>query len=130
LVAARDFQRSRPSCLRCGDALRVIPGRSYAEGDVALFDELGEIVAESGVSPREAQLLVRSVETALQSGAYAECVDALVVRMAGLLPEQMVMGGNSLAQQRVLRMLQAILEGLALLTRRSGTMSAVTKRPA
>jgi len=95
-----------------------------------LFDELGEIVAESGVSPQEAQVLLRTVETALQSGTFAQCVDTLVVRMAGLMPQQVVMGGNELAQQRVLRMLQAIFEGLALLTRRSGTMDAVTKRPA
>ena len=121
LVDLRDFrERTTPQCPRCGEVLRVVPSPTYTIGDVELFDELSETVADS-VSPLDAQHWSGLVEQALWSGTFAKILDSLVVRWPGLAPLRTVVGTNRAQQQRVLQILKTILAALAL-TRRSETV--------
>ncbi len=127
LVSVRDFQHGPPLCARCSQELRVIPSCSYTQGDVALFDELSETVAEGCVTASDAQQLGRDVAQALWAGTFNEGFESLAARLPGLLPLQLVIGTNARGQQRVFQMLKTIFDALTL-TRRSGTMTAVNVR--
>jgi len=123
LVNLSDFREGAPLCARCGEVLRVVPSPTYVIGDLELFEELSDTVADS-VSPMDAGHWATLVERALQSGTFGKILDALVVRWPGLVPLRTVVGANRAQQQRVLRMFKTIFEALSL-TRHSETLSVV-----
>lgn len=98
-----------------------MPSCSYAESDVALFDELSEAVTD-GLSPLEAQRVGIELSRALWSGMSTETFDALAARWASLMPLVLVMGNNQAQRRRVLLMLKTIFEAVSL-SRRSGTVA-------
>lgn len=133
LVPLHGFTGKKPLCRECDEPLRVVPSCSYSAGDLSLFREVSDTVAEINISATEAQWLGRDVSDALWSGSHGPCWDKLSVRMPSLMPLQLVIGSNHARRQRALQMFKTIFEALAT-TRRSGIMSAVAppaaKRPA
>jgi hypothetical protein len=102
-----------PDCPRCGGSLRAVPGCSFAEGDLALFQELSDVVAE--LAPLDANRLAIEVERALWSGALSNTFEALSVRWPALTPLVLVTGSNHARQRHILRHLKTIFDGLASL---------------
>jgi hypothetical protein len=102
----------------------VIPGCIYVERDRELFEELSEIVAEAGVSAREAAQWAASAAEALWSRRFTNTFDVLATRLPGITPLQMAIGTNADAQRRVFQTLKTIFDGLVA-TLGSGSMSRV-----
>ncbi len=129
LARAADASGGEVVCSRCGAEARVIPSCSYGAGDVSLFRELSEAVAEGRLAPLEASRLAVEIERALWAKSYGRFFDLLSNRLPGLTPIQLVFGRNPTSQQRAFVMLKTILEALAL-SARSGTMARVDLSPA
>lgn len=125
LVRAQDARGGLFSCPKCGGDARVIPSCSYGAGDVSLFSELSQAVAEGAIAPLEAGRLALEIERALWAKSYHRFFEILSTRLPGLTPIQLVFGSSPHAQHRAFIMLKTILEALALSTR-SGTMAAVS----
>ncbi len=106
-------------CASCDDPLRVVPSCSYRHGDVEQFMELSQIVSDGGVDADDAQLLAAEIGRALAAGAYRASFDTLAVRLPGLLPLQLVTGGNLAGQRAALHKLRTIFEALATKRRSS-----------
>jgi hypothetical protein len=119
LIPFADAQSATPTCKACGGDARIVPGCSYAEADREQFEELSEILAEAHVTPREAQSYAAEARRSLWSGAYAQQLERLTVRLLGLLPLHLAAGKNYDAQRRIMHKLQTIFEALA--TARAGS---------
>ena len=128
LVSAVDIQQGRRECPRCGATLRVIPSCAYGPSDVELFRELGEVVAEAGLTAATARALGQDVARALWAESYATVFESLAIRMPGILPIQLSMATAPSAQRRVFRMLQTIFDSRTS-AHRSGTIAAVPAPP-
>jgi len=50
------------ACPDCGGVAHALPGESYAEGDVSLFDDLVAMLRESDITPSNAALLAQELE--------------------------------------------------------------------
>jgi hypothetical protein len=116
---------SAAKCSRCGEALRVVPSRSYASQDLRLFEELSATVG-GDISAEEAYRLSLELERALSLGNFERLFEPLVVRWPGLV--SMLVGANVARQRRSLQMLKTIFDALAL-TLGSGTMLSEPASP-
>jgi hypothetical protein len=111
-------------CTTCAGPAEVVPGCSYAEGDVALFEELSQIVASARISAAEAQRLAIDVERSsyVQKGhsAFAE----LTRLLPSLAPLKPTLDASSRRQRQAVVMLETILNAIAQ-RQRSGTLAAL-----
>lgn len=72
-----------PSCRNCGAASTVLPGASYEEADVALFDRIEEAVRTPQVTRNVAQRVLGELrDVALRS----ETAESVLLRVVDLIP--------------------------------------------
>lgn len=113
------------SCVFCFGTARVIPGCSYADEDLPLFTELGQLVQEASISPVDAQRVVNDIERACAAGREHEAFATLGAWLPSLAPIHLAVEVDPARRRRALLMLGTILSGVAA-TRRSGVMAAVS----
>jgi hypothetical protein len=126
LIQFADAQGAPPTCKACGGDARIVPGCSYAEADREQFEELSDILAEAHITPMEAQRYAVEARRALWSGAYAQQLERLTVRVLGLLPLHLAVGKNESAQRRIMHKLQTIFEAVATVRGGSAEYPIVT----
>jgi len=98
----------------CGGQAFVVPGPSFAEHEVALFDWLTEVARYAELRPAEAQRVCIEIETGLaradQPGTYAR----LTQRFPSLSQLAPQLEDSPARQARALRMLETILNALSI----------------
>jgi len=83
LRVAHECLGGEATCPRCGEIAQVVPGCSYVEGDVPLFNRLKRLVEDSGLSSEDARRLAFEIEGGVESRAF----DILAKRLPALQPE-------------------------------------------
>jgi len=98
----------------CGGVALVVPGPSFAEHEVALFDWLTQVARYAQLRPAEAQRICIEIETGLgradQPGTYAR-LSKRFPSLVELLPQ---LAGSPARLARALRMLETILNALSI----------------
>jgi hypothetical protein len=84
LRVAHECLGGEATCPRCGEAAQVVPGCSYVEGDVPLFNRLKRIVEDTQISSEDARRLAFEIEGGVESRAF----DILRKRLPALQPER------------------------------------------
>lgn len=113
LTEAAEATQGQLKCPTCQAPLRVVPGCILHVDEQPLFSDLTPLVTESSMGPAEAVALGRLIGSALRSGGYRGLLESLTGRLPGLLPFQIAVGNNAVANQRLLRVLRAVLEASA-----------------
>lgn len=81
LLAAQPGQI--PTCRTCGGPTAILPGESYAEGDIQLFERIEAAVRPLVISRRTAERIVAELrDIALR----AEVPEAILLRVVDFLP--------------------------------------------
>ena len=62
LVAEKSIAGGVARCSECGKAARALPGETYGEDDVALFNDLRAALEEVGLTPQHATGLATQLE--------------------------------------------------------------------
>jgi hypothetical protein len=98
----------------CGGTAFVVPGPSFAEHEVALFDWLTKVARYAQLRPAEAQRVCIEIETGLaradQPGTFARLTERFP-SLAELAPQLV---DSPARQARALRMLETILNALSI----------------
>ena len=113
-LARRDVQHQVASLCDCGGQAFVVPGPSFAEHEVALFDWLVKVARYAQLRPAEAQRVCIEIETGLASADQPGTFARMTQRFPSLaqLAPQLVDSPARLA--RALRMLETILNALSI----------------
>lgn len=113
-LTQRDVQNQVASPCPCGGQAFVVPGPSFAEHEVALFDWLTKVARYAQLRPAEAQRICIEIEMGLASADQPGTYTRLTQRFPSLaeLAPQLVDSPARLA--RALRMLETILNALAI----------------
>lgn len=113
-LAIRSTQQQAAAPCGCGGTAFVVPGPSFAEHEVALFDWLVKVARYAQLRPAEAQRVCMEIETGLaradQPGTYAR----LTERFPSLSELRPQLADSPARMARVLRMLETILNALAI----------------
>ena len=98
----------------CGGTAFVVPGPSFAEHEVALFEWLVKVARYAQLRPAEAQRVCIEIETGLgsadQPGTYARMTKRFP-SLSELLPQ---LADSPARMARALRMLETILNALSI----------------
>lgn len=112
-LTTRHDQSDTALC-RCGGTALIVPGPSFAEHEVALFDWLTQVARYAQLRPAEAQRICIEIETGLaradQPGTYARLTQRFP-SLAELAPQ---LSASPARVARVLRMLETILNALSI----------------
>ena len=113
LATTRSVANQVASC-DCGGQPFVVPGPSFAQHEVALFDWLVQVARYAQLRPAEAQRVCIEIEMGLANADQSGTFDRLTVRFPSLaeLAPQLVDSPARLA--RALRMLETILNALSI----------------
>jgi hypothetical protein len=113
LFPKAECESGRFPCAWCTGEAHVLPGCGYAAHDIALFSELAELVAETGIKPYDAGLWASEVEDACAAGTYAKKLAELARRMPLLRQASLVLKSHPSRQRVALGMLGTIFNALA-----------------
>lgn len=113
-LARRDVQNQVASPCACGGQAFVVPGPSFADHEVALFEWLTKVARYAQLRPAEAQRVCIEIEMGLASADQPGTYARLSERFPSLveLAPQLVDSPARLA--RALRMLETILNALSI----------------
>ena len=113
-LATRSVQNQVAELCACGGQAFVVPGPSFAQHEVALFDWLVEVARYAQLRPAEAQRVCIEIEMGLaradQPGTYAR----LTERFPSLVELSPQLVDSPARQARALRMLETILNALSI----------------
>jgi hypothetical protein len=113
-LAERSVVDQATAQCECGDQAFVVPGPSFAEHEVALFDWLTLVARYAQLRPAEAQRVCIEIEMGLasadQPGTYARLTQRFP-SLAELAPQLV---DSPARQARALRMLETILNALSI----------------
>jgi xanthine dehydrogenase iron-sulfur cluster and FAD-binding subunit A len=113
-LATRSTHQDAAAPCGCGGTAFVVPGPSFAEHEVALFDWLVKVARYAELRPAEAQRVCIEIETGLaradQPGTYAR----LTERFPSLGELRPQLADSPARMARTLRMLETILNALAI----------------
>jgi hypothetical protein len=113
-LVTRSTQNEAEAPCSCGGTGFVVPGPSFAEHEVALFDWLVKVARYAELRPAEAQRVCIEIETGLaradQPGTYARLTERFP-SLAELLPQ---VADSPARMARALRMLETILNALSI----------------
>ena len=114
VLSARDVQNQVAVPCACGGQAYVVPGPSFAEHEVALFDWLVKVARYAQLRPAEAQRVCIEIEMGLANADQPGTFARLAQRFPSLneLAPQLVDSSARLA--RALRMLETILNALSI----------------
>ena len=113
LLEERRATQGLLTCVQCGGGAPVIPGCSFNADDVALFNDLCQIVAEGNLASAECRALSSAVDQALRTGSTGRLLLELTERLPGLIPTQAGSGSQASVNRRTLLLLRAILDATA-----------------
>lgn len=99
------------TCERCGAFASVIPGESYAEHDVPLFEQLLRALREAAITPGLAAQLKRQLGP--REGTPGAALRRIAASVSGLSNLDLVVGNNRLALRKAEGMLAVLLEVIA-----------------
>jgi len=113
-LAERSAVNQATAQCECGDQAFVVPGPSFAEHEVALFDWLTVVARYAQLRPAEAQRVCIEIEMGLASADQPGTYARLSERFPSLeeLAPQLV--DSPARQARALRMLETILNALSI----------------
>jgi xanthine dehydrogenase iron-sulfur cluster and FAD-binding subunit A len=113
-LAKRSVVSQATATCACGDEAFVVPGPSFAEHEVALFEWLVIVARYAELRPAEAQRVCIEIEMGLasadQPGTYARLTQRFP-SLAELAPQLVE---SPARQARALRMLETILNALSI----------------
>jgi hypothetical protein len=113
-LTRRDIQNQVASLCHCGGQALVVPGPSFADHEVALFDWLVRVARYAQLRPAEAQRVCIEIEMGLasadQPGTYARLTQRFP-SLAELAPQ---LADSPARLARALRMLETILNALSI----------------
>lgn len=98
----------------CGGQAFVVPGPSFAEHEVALFDWLTEVARYAELRPAEAQRVCIEIETGLASADQPGTYARLTKRFPSLSQLAPQLEDSPARLARALRMLETILNALSI----------------
>lgn len=113
-LATRSQQSETGAPCSCGGEAFVVPGPSFAQHEVALFDWLVQVARYAQLRPAEAQRVCIEIEMGLaradQPGTFARLTERFP-SLADLAPQLV---DSPARQARALRMLETILNALSI----------------
>lgn len=113
-LVTRSTQNDAAAPCSCGGTGFVVPGPSFADHEVALFDWLVKVARYAELRPAEAQRVCMEIETGLaradQPGTYARLTKRFP-SLSELLPQ---VADSPARMARALRMLETILNALSI----------------
>jgi len=98
----------------CGGTAFVVPGPSFAEHEVALFDWLVKVARYAQLRPAEAQRVCMEIETGLARADQPRTYARLTERFPSLDELYPQLADSPARMARALRMLETILNALAI----------------
>jgi hypothetical protein len=99
-------------CAQCGGGALVLPGESYADQDVQLFERLAGTLEDAGVAP--AQAVVLALELAPRNRVPpGRCLRRLTHVLPSLAVFDLLVGGDPVALHKAEGMLATLLEARA-----------------
>jgi hypothetical protein len=101
-------------CAACGGQAFVVPGPSFGAHETALFDWLTQVARYAQLRPAEAQRLCIDIEMGLASADQPATYDRLTKRFPSLAELAPQLVDSPARQARALRMLETILNALAI----------------
>lgn len=109
-------------CTECGASSRALPGQSYAEDDVELFDHLRGALGEAGITQQNARGLANQLEYGGGHEGRGVRRLAQVVPALGIL--ELIVDSNPVTMRKAEGMLLILLETLAAGRRPSAIVPA------
>jgi hypothetical protein len=113
-LAQRSAQNEVAATCSCGGQAFVVPGPSFAQHEVALFEWLVQVARYAQLRPAEAQRVCIEIEMGLaradQPGTFARLAERFP-SLAELAPQLV---DSPARQARALRMLETILNALSI----------------
>lgn len=102
------------ACPRCSGDAAVVPGPSFGEHEVALFDWLTQVARYAQLRPAEAQRLCIDIEMGLASADQPGTFGRLSKRFPSLVELAPQLADSPARLARALRMLETILNALSI----------------
>jgi hypothetical protein len=125
LVNADSLANGAIACPDCGGLAYALPGESYAEADVSLFDDLVSMLKASDITPAKAALLADQ----LQGRSHADPGRTLR-RLEQLLPSlgilELLVAHRPASLRKAEGILSLLLQALSSGPRQSGFMAAAS----
>lgn len=113
-LAIRTTQHQAAAACSCGGTAFVVPGPSFAEHEVALFDWLVKVARYAQLRPAEAQRVCLEIETGLARADQPGTYTRLSERFPSLAELRPQLADSPARMARALRMLETILNALAI----------------
>lgn len=122
LVSADAIHAAVTQCVECGATARSLPGESYGEEDVALYNEVATRLRDVGVTPFQAQQLAQELEakSLLEPG---RCLRRVVQTLPSLSVLERLVDDEPLALRKLEGMLAILFEAMGNSRRESGMES-------
>jgi hypothetical protein len=119
LVNADAISAGITQCKECGATARSLPGESYGEEDVSLYNNVATTLGEAGVTPFQARQLAQELEakSLLEPG---RCLRRLVQTLPSLSALELLVDNNPLALRKLEGMLAILLEVIGTSRSESG----------
>lgn len=114
ILSRRDVQNQVAAACGCGGQAFVVPGPSYAEHEVELFDWLVKVARYAQLRPAEAQRVCMEIETGLASADQPGTFGRLTQRFPSLAELALQLVDSPARLARALRMLETILNALSI----------------
>jgi hypothetical protein len=111
LVSGNALSGTNFQCELCGGPALVIPGESYVESDVPLFEQLRVALREAAVTPALAAQLRRQVGP--RDGAPGASLRRLAASVPALSNLDLIVGNNTLTLRKADGMLATLLDVIA-----------------
>jgi hypothetical protein len=100
------------TCSRCGQLARVLPGQSYSDADGGLFIELGAVLNDVQLTPRQAKQLCEVLR-----GRHGDEPGSALSRAVRLVPGlallELVTGSHPMTLKKAESMLRSLCDAKA-----------------
>ena len=113
-LARRSVANQAEASCDCGSQAFIVPGPSFAQHEVALFDWLVQVARYPQLRPAEAQRVCIEIEMGLASADQPGTFARLTERFPSLAELAPQLVGSPARQARALRMLETILNALSI----------------
>jgi hypothetical protein len=122
LVDEQAIRDGRATCKACATPLRTLPGESYADDDVTLFDQIESTLHEAGISALNAAQLAAELDgrSRITPGRALRRV-VLALPSLGLL--EVLVAQEPASLRKVEGIMATLLEALASSRSQSGVIS-------
>lgn len=128
LVSASAINAGMTQCAGCGATARSLPGESYGEEDVSLYNNVANTLREAGVTPFQARQLAMELEakSLLEPG---RCLRRLMQTLPSLGVLELLVNNEPLALRKLEGMLAILFEVIGSSHSESGVVSNSSSAP-